>query len=383
MPLLEPWRRRRCARAAPAGDRRRGVQLPSAARAARCRRAACRARAVPRADRRVQGLRRALPRGLLRAAAERGGRPLTILVATSGTPAVRWRRPSTAAPASRWWCCFPRGWSPRPRSSQLTCWGDNVRSLRVRGTFDDCQRLVKQAFLDPELRRAGEPLVRQQHQSRAAAAAGGVLRRHQPRDPAPLRRAGLVHRAERQPRQRAGVPVGAPHGAADRARWSWRTTPIAPCRTTWTAATGSRAPASPPWPRRWTWAIRATWSACARSIPGSPNCARPSVPAASATRRSASASAPATSDFGQLWCPHTATAAEAWYRLSPERRAGAPLGVGVHRAPGEVPRDRRAARSAGPWRCPTRWRNCSPARRNVLKSRPPWTPLRQALQEGG
>ncbi|HEY8509949.1 MAG TPA: pyridoxal-phosphate dependent enzyme, partial [Steroidobacteraceae bacterium] len=34
---------------------------------------------------------------------------------------------------------------------QLTCWGDNVSSFSVRGTFDDCQRMVKQAFLDPEL----------------------------------------------------------------------------------------------------------------------------------------------------------------------------------------------------------------------------------------
>jgi threonine synthase len=35
---------------------------------------------------------------------------------------------------------------------QLTCWGGNVKSFAVRGTFDDCQRMVKEAFLDPELR---------------------------------------------------------------------------------------------------------------------------------------------------------------------------------------------------------------------------------------
>jgi threonine synthase len=37
---------------------------------------------------------------------------------------------------------------------QLTCWGDNVRSFAVRGSFDDCQRLAKQAFQDKRLRDA-------------------------------------------------------------------------------------------------------------------------------------------------------------------------------------------------------------------------------------
>ncbi|MDE2306067.1 MAG: threonine synthase, partial [Gammaproteobacteria bacterium] len=31
-------------------------------------------------------------------------------------------------------------------------WGENVKSLRVDGTFDDCQRLVKEAFVDARLR---------------------------------------------------------------------------------------------------------------------------------------------------------------------------------------------------------------------------------------
>jgi threonine synthase len=33
----------------------------------------------------------------------------------------------------------------------LTCWGGNVRAFEVEGSFDDCQALVKQAFVDPEL----------------------------------------------------------------------------------------------------------------------------------------------------------------------------------------------------------------------------------------
>ena len=35
--------------------------------------------------------------------------------------------------------------SPR-QEQQLTCWGNNVTSLAVKGEFDDCQRLVKEAF---------------------------------------------------------------------------------------------------------------------------------------------------------------------------------------------------------------------------------------------
>jgi threonine synthase len=44
---------------------------------------------------------------------------------------------------------FPKdGVSPRQRH-QLACWDGNVHSFAVRGSFDDCQRLVKQAFRDP------------------------------------------------------------------------------------------------------------------------------------------------------------------------------------------------------------------------------------------
>jgi threonine synthase len=47
---------------------------------------------------------------------------------------------------------FPKGLVSAAQQQQLTCWGDNITSLAVRGSFDDCQRLVKEAFLDPTLR---------------------------------------------------------------------------------------------------------------------------------------------------------------------------------------------------------------------------------------
>lgn len=35
---------------------------------------------------------------------------------------------------------------------QLTCFDGNVESFEVDGTFDDCQKMVKDAFMDPELK---------------------------------------------------------------------------------------------------------------------------------------------------------------------------------------------------------------------------------------
>src|SRR6202044_2829233 len=46
---------------------------------------------------------------------------------------------------------YPKGLVSPRQEQQLTCWGDNVASLRIAGTFDDCQRLVKEAFGDSQL----------------------------------------------------------------------------------------------------------------------------------------------------------------------------------------------------------------------------------------
>jgi len=94
------------------------------------------------------------------AAAGAGGaaavRPLTILVATSGdtggaVAAAFHRRPGVEVAV-----LFPKGLVSPTQQQQLTCWGDNVRSLAVRGRFDDCQRLVKEAFADARWRARAE-----------------------------------------------------------------------------------------------------------------------------------------------------------------------------------------------------------------------------------
>jgi len=77
-------------------------------------------------------------------------RPLRILVATSGdtggaVAAAFHRRPGVEVVV-----LFPKGQVSPTQQQQLCCWGDNVQSLAVRGNFDDCQRLVKQAFGDAD-----------------------------------------------------------------------------------------------------------------------------------------------------------------------------------------------------------------------------------------
>jgi len=78
--------------------------------------------------------------------------PLTILVATSGDTGGA----VAAAFHLRRWVrvviLYPKGLVSARQEQQLTCWGDNVISLRIDGTFDDCQRLVKEAFVDHSLR---------------------------------------------------------------------------------------------------------------------------------------------------------------------------------------------------------------------------------------
>jgi len=46
---------------------------------------------------------------------------------------------------------FPEGRVSARQEHQLTCWSDNVLSLSVKGTFDDCQTLVKSALADQAL----------------------------------------------------------------------------------------------------------------------------------------------------------------------------------------------------------------------------------------
>jgi threonine synthase len=79
--------------------------------------------------------------------------PLTILVATSGDTGGAVAAAFHRRPWVRIVILYPKGLVSARQEQQLTCWGDNVMSLRIDGTFDDCQRLVKEAFVDRALGR--------------------------------------------------------------------------------------------------------------------------------------------------------------------------------------------------------------------------------------
>jgi threonine synthase len=83
----------------------------------------------------------------------RAPQPLTILVATSGDTGGAVAAAFHRRPWVRVVILYPAGLVSPRQEQQLCCWGDNVSSLRIAGTFDDCQRLVKEAFGDPVLGR--------------------------------------------------------------------------------------------------------------------------------------------------------------------------------------------------------------------------------------
>jgi threonine synthase len=85
-------------------------------------------------------------------AASADSRPLTILVATSGDTGAAVAAAFDGRAGIRVGVLFPRGQVSPRQQHQLTCWGPNIRTFEVRGTFDDCQALVKAAFNDPDLR---------------------------------------------------------------------------------------------------------------------------------------------------------------------------------------------------------------------------------------
>ena len=80
-------------------------------------------------------------------------KPVNVLVATSGDSG--WSCGERFPQSAR--CQSVRslpgeGLSAKQRH-QFTSLGDNVIPIEVLGTFDDCQRLVKEAFVDQDLRR--------------------------------------------------------------------------------------------------------------------------------------------------------------------------------------------------------------------------------------
>lgn len=78
--------------------------------------------------------------------------PLTVLVATSGDTGGAVAQAFHGVPRTRVVVLYPHGRVSAVQEAQFTTLGGNVRAVAVDGSFDDCQRLAKEAFGDPGLR---------------------------------------------------------------------------------------------------------------------------------------------------------------------------------------------------------------------------------------
>lgn len=77
--------------------------------------------------------------------------PLTVLAATSGDTGGAVGCAAAGRSSVRALILFPKGRISPFQERQLTCWGGNVEAIEVDGDFDECQRLVKAAFADTTL----------------------------------------------------------------------------------------------------------------------------------------------------------------------------------------------------------------------------------------
>ncbi len=84
----------------------------------------------------------------------RSGEPLNVLVATSGDTGSAVANGFLGVDGIRVYVLYPKGKVSPIQECQFTTLGRNIRALEIDGVFDDCQALVKQAFMDPELNDA-------------------------------------------------------------------------------------------------------------------------------------------------------------------------------------------------------------------------------------
>lgn len=75
----------------------------------------------------------------------------TILVATSGDTGGAVAAGFYKTPGIEVIILYPSGKVSDLQEKQLTTLGENITAIEINGTFDDCQALVKEAFLDSEL----------------------------------------------------------------------------------------------------------------------------------------------------------------------------------------------------------------------------------------
>jgi len=251
----------------------------------------------------------------LTACFDRLGEPLTILVATSGDTGGAVGCAAEGRERLRTLILYPRGRVSPFQAWQLGCWAAPVQALEVAGDFDDCQRLVKTAFADSVL-SAGHNLT-----SANSINIGRLL-------PQMAYLAWAASRIHAATGARPGliVPTGnLGHGFVSLYARAMGL-PIGPVRlvtnanrtlTEW-AASGRYEPRP---------AIATIANAMDVGAPS--NFERLAALGAALVGvdvelvDDAAIRARIVADFaasGYVWCPHSATAAEAWARLAPDAR---------------------------------------------------------------
>ena len=78
-------------------------------------------------------------------------REVNVLVATSGDTGSAVANGFLNVPGIKVYVLYPKGLVSEIQEKQFTTLGNNITAIEIDGTFDDCQRLVKSAFLDEEL----------------------------------------------------------------------------------------------------------------------------------------------------------------------------------------------------------------------------------------
>jgi threonine synthase len=91
--------------------------------------------------------------GLFEYLLQNENREITILVATSGDTGSAVANAFFGRKGIKVVILYPSGRVSKIQEQQLTTMGGNITALEVEGNFDDCQRLVKQAFTDAELNK--------------------------------------------------------------------------------------------------------------------------------------------------------------------------------------------------------------------------------------
>ena len=80
-----------------------------------------------------------------------GGSSVNVLVATSGDTGSAVANGFLAVEGIHVYVLYPKGKVSAIQECQFTTLGQNITALEVDGVFDDCQRLVKSAFMDADL----------------------------------------------------------------------------------------------------------------------------------------------------------------------------------------------------------------------------------------